>query len=123
MAKPSRCRVRNMIVIKDSQWTTIQCDNDKCELCHKVLNNKHMRAVLCPYCGTTIMLSEGSAPKVEGLGNLEAINNIAQVVDIYKNSPPAELKRYPKVKEEDTVGHELKEKDALDTYNKNQKCQ
>ena len=48
---------------KDDQWTTIQCDN--CNDCHKVLNGKHMRALLCPYCGTTIMLDEGTTPRIE----------------------------------------------------------
>ena len=59
-----------MIKRKDDQWTTIQCQN--CKDCHKVLNDKHMRALLCPYCGTTIMLAEGTPPKIEG--NLEDLN-------------------------------------------------
>ena len=47
------------IVRKDSQFTTILCD--KCELAHKVLNNKFMNALLCPYCAHTISLSEGKS--------------------------------------------------------------
>jgi ribosomal protein S27E len=95
-----------MIKRKGTQWTTIQCQN--CKDCHKVLNDKHMRAVLCPYCGTTIMLSKGSTPQVNSLEDLKAINNIAQVADIYKNDPPAEFGRFPKVREEDTVGYQQK---------------
>jgi ribosomal protein S27E len=46
-----------MIKRKDDTWSTIQCQN--CGNCHKVLKDIHMRALLCPYCGTTITLSEG----------------------------------------------------------------
>jgi ribosomal protein S27E len=62
-----------MILHNDHQWTTIQCTN--CEDCHKVLNDKFMRAVLCPYCGTTLMLEKGKVPVVNG--STEAINRIA----------------------------------------------
>jgi len=60
------------IIRKDSAWTTIQCQN--CNDCHKVLSDKHMRAVLCPYCGTTIMLKEGSTPKVDSAESLTKLN-------------------------------------------------
>ena len=59
-----------MIKRKDDVWTTIQCQG--CMDCHKVLNDRHMSALLCPYCGTTIMLGEGSTPRVDNLETLNA---------------------------------------------------
>jgi len=45
-----------MIKRKDATWTTIQCDNvkdedgEKCDLCFKVLNDRHALVLCCPYC-------------------------------------------------------------------------
>ena len=78
-----------MIKRKGDQWTTIQCQN--CKDCHKVLNGKHMRALLCPYCGTTIMLDKGTTPVVNG--SLEELNATI-------------AKQFPQVREEDTVGYQ-----------------
>ena len=47
------------IVRKDSQFTTILCD--KCELAHKVLNDKFVATLKCPYCARTISLTEGKS--------------------------------------------------------------
>lgn len=52
-----------MIIRKDDQWTTIECQD--CKLCHKVLNGKQMKTLQCPYCGHTIGLSEGTVPLIK----------------------------------------------------------
>lgn len=52
-----------MIIRSGDQWTTIQCP--QCKDCHKVLNDKHMRVVSCPYCGHTIELSKGTVPLIK----------------------------------------------------------
>jgi ribosomal protein S27E len=58
-----------MIKRKDDTWSTIQCQN--CGNCHKVLKDIHMRALLCPYCGTTITLSEGIACKTRATQGIQ----------------------------------------------------
>ena len=78
-----------MIKRKDHQWTTVSCSN--CKNCHKVLNDKFMRALLCPYCGTTIMLSEGKAPVIGNAEDLAALNRLMQVEWTSLEQVPADV--------------------------------
>jgi len=84
-----------MIKRRGETWTTIQCQ--KCKDCFKVLNDRHLVMMQCPYCDSRIQVTVYNQQTDGAKGALlSAKINCAE--------------QYPKVRKEDAVAYTWPEK-------------